>query len=116
MLIQFTDYDFLKSNPNFKIIEEQPIYFDNTTFQYNPEFMYWGILNISSAINSSNEITENVQLSKSTNPVLFHNIIGDFTFIGIRIKFINKQNRDYSVLAELNVNEFNLDYSSDFNV
>lgn len=116
MNIQFTDYDFLKSNSNFKIIEEQPIYFDNTTFQYNKDFMYWGILNISSAINSSNKISEEVVLSKTTNPLLFHNIIGEFTFIGIRIKFVNKQNRDFSALAELNVNEFNLDYSSDFNI
>lgn len=116
MKIQFTDYDFLKSNSNFKIIEEQPIYFDNNTFHYDTNYMYWGILNISISINSINTITNEVRLSKSTNPLLFHNIVGDFTFIGLRLKFVNKQNRDFSGLPEINVNEFNIDYSSDFNV
>lgn len=116
MQIHYSDYDFLKNNPNFKIIEEYPIYFDDKTFVYDAEFLYWGLLNIPTLINTNNSESSNIKLSKTSNPILFHNINGQFTFIGLKIRFVNKQNRNFAILPIFDAAEFSFDYSTDFTI
>lgn len=116
MEISFTDYDFLKSNNNFKIIHEIPIYFDNKTFVYNENYMYWGLLNIHAQSQNVNRETKVITMSKNTRPVLFNNITGNFTFIGLQLKFANKKLQNFALIPSIEVNEFNIDFNADFNI
>lgn len=116
MEIQFTDYDYFKNTTKFKVISEEPFYCDNFTFHYSPDYLYFGLLNAPTLALAKNTDNLDSVIQRATHPVKFHNITGVFTFIGIRLKIVNKSNTDLSVMGHFNPADYNTDYSLDFAV
>lgn len=80
--------DMLKNAyPNIKIIDYEDCYFDDKTFIAEPNHIFVGVLNVNQIAQITNLNNQLIEVSGSTNPVVFKNIEGvNFTFMGFKIE------------------------------